>query len=97
MGQIYVKSGQRNMPISNGLEIPQVENTKRLGLHLDRRLNWKKLILTELKQVGFQLGKMYWLLGNNSQLSAENKLPLYKTIFNPFGFMASNCGPSIQI
>jgi len=26
---------------------------------------------------------MYWLLGNKSQLSIENKLPLYEAIFKP--------------
>jgi hypothetical protein len=58
----------------------QAEEAKYLGLHLDRRLNWKKYILTKRKQLGLQLEKMYWLLGSKSELSAENKLPscLYK-------------------
>jgi hypothetical protein len=28
----------------------------------------------KMKQLGLQLGKMYWLLGNKSQLLIENKL-----------------------
>jgi len=38
------------------LRIPQAEDAKYLGLHLDRRLNWKN-IFTERKQFGLQLGK----------------------------------------
>jgi len=60
----------------NGLRIPQAQDVEYLGLHLDRRLNWKKHI-TERKQPGLQLGKMiYRLLGSRSQLSSENKLLL---------------------
>jgi len=53
---------------------------------------------TKRKQFEIQLSKMYWLLGNKSQLSIENKLLLYKAILKPSGFMASNYGaqPPIQ-
>jgi hypothetical protein len=79
--------------------MPQDEDTQYLKLHLDRKLNWKKHIFTERKQ---QLGlkKMYWLLGSKSQLSAENKLLLYKAILKSIrAWHESNCGtrPSIQI
>jgi len=60
----------------NGLKIPQAEDAKYLELHLDRRLNWRKHIFTERKQLGIQPSEMYWLLGSNSQLSIENKLLL---------------------
>jgi len=66
--------------ILNSLKIPQAEDAKYLGLHLDCRLNWKKHINTKRKQLGIQLSKMYWLLGSKSQLSIENKLLLYKAI-----------------
>jgi len=36
--------------ILNTLRIPQTEDTKYLGLHFNRRLNWKKHILTKQKQ-----------------------------------------------
>jgi len=61
------------------LIIPQPENAKYLGLHLDLRLNWKKYIFIKRKQLGLQLRKMYWLFDSKSQLLAENKLLLYKT------------------
>lgn len=64
-------------------ELPQTEDVKYLGIHLDRRLTWKKHIQTERKQVGLKLQKMYWLLGKRSQLSQENKVLLYKAILKP--------------
>jgi len=66
----------------NGLKIPQTKDAKCLG-HLDRRLNWRKHIFSKRKQLGIQLGKMYWLLGSKSQLSIKNKLLLYKAILKP--------------
>jgi len=50
----------------NGLRIPQAENAKYLGLYLNHRLNWKKHILNERKQLGLQLGKMHRLLGSHN-------------------------------
>jgi len=69
--------------ILNGVSIPQAENARYLGLHLDRRLNWRRHISTKRKQLGTQLSKMYWMLGSKSQLSVESKLLLYKTILKP--------------
>jgi hypothetical protein len=57
--------------ILNGLRIRQAEDAKYLELHLDRRLNWKKHMLTKQKQLGFQLGKMYWLLSSKLQFSRK--------------------------
>jgi len=62
----------------NGLKIPRAEDAK----YFDRRLNWKKHIFTERKQLGIQWSKMYWLLGSKSQPSIENELLLYEAI-NP--------------
>jgi len=64
----------------NGLKTSQAEDAKYLGLHLDRRLNWRKRMFTKRRQLGIQLSKMYWLLGSKSQLSTKNKLLLYKAI-----------------
>jgi len=66
--------------ILNGLTIPQAEDASYLGLHLDRRLNWRKHIFTKRKQLGIQLSKMYRMLGTKSQLSIESKLLLYEAI-----------------
>jgi hypothetical protein len=67
----------------NNVQLPQEENVKYLGLHLDRRLTWHKHIFTKLKQLGITLTKMYWLLGRKSKLSTSNKLLMYKTVLKP--------------
>jgi len=68
----------------NGQRIPQTDETKYVGIHLDRRLNWKKHIFTKRRQLRLQLGKMVLAIRRNkSQLTTENKLLLYKVIFKP--------------
>jgi hypothetical protein len=65
------------------VQLPQKEDIKYLGLHLDRRLTWHKHIFAKRKQLGITLTKMYWLLGRKSKLSTSNKLLIYKTILKP--------------
>lgn len=67
----------------NNQQLPQTDDTKYLGMHLDRRLTWKKHIFTKRKQLGLRFQKMYWLMGRNSKLTLENKLLLYKMIIKP--------------
>jgi hypothetical protein len=67
----------------NNVQLPQREEVKYLGLHLDRRLTCQKHIFTKGKQLGIALTKMYWLLGSKSKLSTINTLLTYKTIFKP--------------
>lgn len=49
----------------NGLAIPQSNEAKYLGMHLDRRLMWKKHIFMKRKQLGLQLSKYIGLLVAN--------------------------------
>ena len=67
----------------NGVSLVQPDDAKYLGLHLDRRLTWRKHITTKRKHLDLQLWKLYWILGRKSQLSLENKLLFYKTILKP--------------
>jgi hypothetical protein len=67
----------------NNVQLPQEENVKYLGLHLDRRFTWHKHIFAKRKQLGITLTKMHWLLGRKSKLSTSNKLLIYKTILKP--------------
>jgi hypothetical protein len=65
------------------MQLPQEEDIKYLGLHLDRRLTWHKHILAKWKQLGIALAKLYWLLGRKSKLSTSNILLINKTILRP--------------
>jgi hypothetical protein len=67
----------------NYVQLPQSDEVKYLGLHLDIRLTWHKHIFTKRKQLELTLTKMQWLLERKSQLSTINKLLLYKTILKP--------------
>jgi hypothetical protein len=67
----------------NSVQLPQEDDIKYLGLHLDRRLTWHKHIFAKRKQLGIALTKMYWLLGRKSKLSTSNKLLIYKRILKP--------------
>jgi hypothetical protein len=64
----------------NDGQLPQSDDVKYFGLHLDRRLNWHEHIFTKRKQLGLTFNKMHWLFGRKPQLSTTNKLLLYKTI-----------------
>lgn len=67
----------------NNCQLPQANDAKYLGMHLDRRLTWQKHIFTKRKQLGLKLSQMYWIIGRKSQLSLENKILLYKAILKP--------------
>jgi len=63
--------------------LPQAEEVKYLGIHLDWRLTWRKHITTKRKQSDLKLWNLYWITGRKSQLSMENKLLVYKVILKP--------------
>ena len=56
---------------------------KYLGLHFDSRLTWKEHIVTKRKHLDHKTWEIKWLIGNNSPLSLENKLLIYKAILKP--------------
>lgn len=67
----------------NNCVLPHKEEVRYLGIHLDRKLNWRKHIWTKRKQLGLKFTKMYWLIGRKSQLSLDSKVLLYKSILKP--------------
>jgi hypothetical protein len=76
---------KRNVPSGSNKneQLPEKEEVKYLGLHLDRRLTWHKHIFVKRKQLVITLTKMYWLPGRKLKLSTNNKLLLYKAILKP--------------
>ncbi len=68
---------------ANGIQIPQADTARYLGLHLDVKLNWKHHVRMKAQQMRLKLRKMYWLIGPHSSLSLCNKVIIYKTIIRP--------------
>jgi len=67
----------------NNEYLPQADEVKYLGIHLDRRLTWRKHITTKQKQLDLKLRNLYGIIGCKSQLPLENKLLVYKVILKP--------------
>ena len=63
--------------------LAQPDDVKYLGIHLDRKLTWRKHITAKRKQLDTKLRKLYWIIGRKSQLSLEKKLLVYKAIVKP--------------
>jgi hypothetical protein len=63
--------------------LPQVESVKYLGLHFDRRLNWKVHITKKRKQTYLKAKEINLLTGRKSNLSIENKLLVHKALLKP--------------
>jgi hypothetical protein len=67
----------------NNEPLPQPEDVKYLGIHLDKRLTWHKHIFTKRKHLGITLTKLYWILRHKSKLNLSNKLLIYKVAIKP--------------
>jgi hypothetical protein len=67
----------------NNKQLTKTEEVKYLGIHLDRKLTWRKHISAKRKQLDLKLRKLYWIIGRKSQLSLSNKLLVYKAILKP--------------
>jgi hypothetical protein len=65
------------------IQLPQAEEVKYVGLHLDCRLTWCNHIFAKRKQLGIMLTKMYWLLGPQAKPTTSSKLLAYKVVLKP--------------
>ena len=63
--------------------IPQADTVKYLGLHFNKRLNWKQHITKTRKHLKLKARELYWILGRHSPLSLLNKTLIYKVILKP--------------
>jgi hypothetical protein len=60
----------------NGTKVPYANTAKYLGMTPDAKLQWKEHIKIKRDELNIKFGKLYWLLGHNSELSVHNKLTL---------------------
>jgi hypothetical protein len=67
----------------NQTVLPQVDSVKYLGLHFDRRLNWKVHSAKKRKQTDLKAKEINWLIGRKFNLSIENKLLVSKAVIRP--------------
>jgi len=84
----------------NNNNIPQAETVKYLGLHFDKRLNWKQHIIKTRKHLNLKASQQYWILGRHSPLSLLNKTLIYKVILKPvwiYGIELWGCASSSNV
>jgi len=67
----------------NNTQIPQVNNVTYLGVHLDRRLTWRRLI--ERKKVHLKLkgSSFHWILNARSPVRLDYTVLLYNSTLKP--------------
>lgn len=67
----------------NGITIPQSNQVTYLGIHLDRRLTWRRHIEAKKLHMKLKASKLHWLINEHSKLSLECKVLLYKVVLKP--------------
>lgn len=64
-----------------GIDIPWLEKVKYLGIHLDKKLSFSFHISCTVDKIKLYTKILYPLISRNSALSMENKIVLFKVIF----------------
>ena len=67
----------------NNIVIPQANEVTYLGIHLDKRLTWRKHIECKRTQIKLKALNLNWLLNKKSKLKLEHKVLLYNAAIKP--------------
>lgn len=78
-----LKSRKCRPLVLNNLNIPQADTVKYLGIHLDRKLNWRKHIAKKQEQMKIKFRNLFWLLNKKSKLNLDSKILIYNSIIKP--------------
>lgn len=70
-------------PTLNNTIVPSVNEVTYLGVHLDRRLTWKKHIEAKRDQLRHKSRGLHWLINPRSPLRLEYKVLLYNSVIKP--------------
>jgi len=64
-------------------QLPQAKEVTYLGVHLDRRLTWRRHLEAKKTQIKLKANNLYWLLNPRSPLSLDYKVLLYNSTIKP--------------
>jgi len=67
----------------NGVAVPQTDEVTYLGIHLDKRLTWRKHIEAKRTQMKLKVSNLNWLIAQHSPLPLEHKVLLYNQVIKP--------------
>ena len=67
----------------NGVVVPQTDEVTYLGIHLDKRLTWRKHIEAKKTQMKLKALSLNWLIACHSPLQLEHKVLLYNQVIKP--------------
>jgi hypothetical protein len=72
------------------VDLPQKNEVKYLGMHLDKRLTWAKHMKYKTEKLNQKAKQMHWLLGRRSNLSIQSSTQTHLDLWN------SAMGDSLQ-
>jgi len=74
MQACYVHPEQAKPPLTlNNTLLPQANEVTYLGVHLDRRLTWRRHIEAKRTDLMLKASSLHWLINTKSPLSLEYK------------------------
>jgi hypothetical protein len=93
VGPCHIHHTKRNLPASiKNVQLTQQEDVKYLGLHLDRRLTWRKHIFTKGSNWEWRSPKCIGYLDGSQNSPQTIQFSYTKQYSNQSGTMEYNCG-----